>query len=86
MLRTVAEIYRKHATPIVVSCEDGGAGVIPGGAQQAVRWADAAGAPAPAAGLDAQRAAVLDARGAANAPRFEALRGRAASAAEFEQF
>eukprot|EP00966_Prymnesium_polylepis_P082552 1911543-Prymnesium_polylepis.1 len=57
MLRTVAEIYRKHATPIVVSGEDGGAGVIPGGAQQAVRWADAAGAPAPAAGLDAQRAA-----------------------------
>eukprot|EP00966_Prymnesium_polylepis_P063777 1478961-Prymnesium_polylepis.1 len=62
MLRTIAEIYRKHATPIVLSGDDGGAGAIPGGAQRAVRWADASGAPAPAAGLDAQRAAVLDAR------------------------
>ena len=55
MLHTVAEIYRKNATPIVVG-NDSGAGVIPGGAQRQ----QSSGAPAPAAGVDAQRAAVLD--------------------------
>eukprot|EP00966_Prymnesium_polylepis_P172014 3977734-Prymnesium_polylepis.1 len=69
----VTQVQRDLAPPV-----DSGAGV---GIQGAPRQVIAQGAQ-----LDAARQRVLDARGAANAPRYEALRKLAASDDEWDIF
>ena len=74
LLAMVTRVQRDLAPPV-----DGGAGVGVQGAPRRVTFA-------PGAQLDAGRQRVLDARGPANAPRYEALRQLAASDDDWDTF